>query len=357
MTPTWRGDDRFLVFRMDNIAQTIMAMPAIRAMRTTLPESRITLMTSQGAADLGPCLYGVSDIVPFTSAWSDARKEMPFDPDREKAMIEEIKDGKFDAAIVLTNQAQSPLPAAYAAYMAGIRLRLGRSAEVPGSLLTTRLRGFGQGHEVERCLEVVAAWGFAGTGSTRGVLQTPEKVAASAAKLLENHEVAGRPYAVIHAGADSRGKEVGPDAFARVMVELSTRFGFLPVLTGLPHERLAAEWVAGEAGTPALVLAGETSIPELAAVVEGARVVVSANLSPLHVASAFGVPSLLVHDESKPPASWLPLGRTACIDSSKGDAAEVLIALLEADEGSMASAAQTCAPVGSGAGAGEMAAI
>jgi ADP-heptose:LPS heptosyltransferase len=334
MNMKWRGDERLVVMRMDGVSQVIMATPAIRAIRNALPEAHITLITGNAAATLEPCFEGIDQVVPFPALWCDSRRELPFDPEREHAFIDELEDGKYDAAIVLTSQKHSSLPAAYACYMAGIPLRLGRSAENAGSLLTHRLKGFGQGHEVERCLEVVGAWGFHEDNPAPS-LSTGEKAAEAGRQLLRNHGVDGQPYAVVQVGPAAGGREIPAAAYAKVLVDLVTRFNFLPVLTGLPQDRVEAEWIAGEAGTPSLVMVGETSLSELAAVIDGARVVVSADPTPTHIASAYGLPSLVLYQNEPPPEPWRPWGRSDCLKAGDERTGEALVQLVGANEGAL----------------------
>ncbi|MEX2236331.1 MAG: glycosyltransferase family 9 protein [Dehalococcoidia bacterium] len=325
--PRWVGNERVVVFRTEDIAQLVMATPALRAIREALPDGQITLLTSHTAAGLAPCLEGVDEVIPFTTLWADRRGELAFDPEREEGFVEELRGGKYAAAIILNNQTQSSLPAAYACYMAGIPLRLARSAEVAGSLLTHRVRGFGEGHEIERCLEVVGTWGF-DTSDKAPSLVTPPKVRATVDLLLKNHGVAGRPYVVVHGSPEAGRSDATIKAFARAITELADRFGYLTLMTGLPDERLAIQWVAGEAGTPSLVIAGETSVAELATVIEGAAIVVAANASPAHIASAYGVPSMLICEGTRPPAQWLPWGRSVAVDAGDATLGEQLTELL-----------------------------
>jgi ADP-heptose:LPS heptosyltransferase len=326
----WQGNERVIVFRCDDIGQTIMALPALRAIRDTLPDGHLALLTSHTAAGLMPCLEGVNEVIPFTTLWADKQRDLPFDPEREEGFIDELRSGKYDAAIFLTNPTQSSLPAAYACYMAGIPVRIGRSAEVAGSLLTHRVRGFGQGHEIDRCLEVVAAGGFT-TSQVEPSLKGNEKLQTTVDQFLKNHRILGEPYAVVHAGGATGDGLTA--AFARTMVELSRRSGYRALMTGLPNERLAIEWIAGEAGTPSVVIAGETTVADLALVIAGAELVVTANTSPAHIASAYGVPSVVLYDGATPPEQWLPRQRSVALPAGEQSPGDQLVSLLNVTEG------------------------
>jgi ADP-heptose:LPS heptosyltransferase len=78
------------------------------------------------------------------------------------------------------------------------------------------------------------------------------------------------------------------------------------VITGGPGEVELARAVAAGAGlAPSAVLAGRTDLAQLAAVVAGAGRVLSADTGVAHLATAFGIPSVVLFGPT-PPAEWGP---------------------------------------------------
>ena len=76
------------------------------------------------------------------------------------------------------------------------------------------------------------------------------------------------------------------------------------VVTGSEREAGAVEIVAGNGRVPALV--GVTSLPELAALVERADVVVCGNTLPLHLADAMGTPVVGLYAGTDLESQWRP---------------------------------------------------
>jgi ADP-heptose:LPS heptosyltransferase len=77
-------------------------------------------------------------------------------------------------------------------------------------------------------------------------------------------------------------------------------------ITGGPDERALAEAVAEGAGVPEeAVLAGRTSLLELAAAVAAAERVACGDTGVAHLASAFGTPSVVLFGPT-PPQEWGP---------------------------------------------------
>ncbi|MFJ6197714.1 glycosyltransferase family 9 protein [Micromonospora sp. NPDC092111] len=110
---------------------------------------------------------------------------------------------------------------------------------------------------------------------------------------------------VVHPGSKIAAKRWPADRFAALARHLADR-GHRVVVTGSADERDLAARVAAGAGLPgAAVRAGETDLAELAALVAGARLVVSGDTGVGHLATAYGTPSVLLFGPV-PPARWGP---------------------------------------------------
>jgi ADP-heptose:LPS heptosyltransferase len=78
------------------------------------------------------------------------------------------------------------------------------------------------------------------------------------------------------------------------------------VLTGGPAERSLCETVLAMAGGHAINLAGETTLGGFAAVLRGARIVITNDTGASHLAVAVGTPSVTISSGSDVPR-WAPL--------------------------------------------------
>jgi len=113
---------------------------------------------------------------------------------------------------------------------------------------------------------------------------------------------------VVHVGAASASRRWPVERFARVAAALRAA-GERVVLSGGPADAERAHATAALAGVPAGdVLAGRTGLLELAALVAGARRVVCGDTGVGHLASAYGVPSVLLFGPVA-PAAWGPPAR------------------------------------------------
>ena len=110
---------------------------------------------------------------------------------------------------------------------------------------------------------------------------------------------------VVHPGAASEARRWPAQRWASV-ARAEAAAGGRVLVTGSAAERRLAASVARAAGLPpAAVLAGQTGIRELAAVVARAGRVLCGDTGVAHLATAFGVPSVVLFGPT-PPAEWGP---------------------------------------------------
>src|SRR5947209_12263240 len=157
----WLEARNILAVRLDNIGDVIMLGPALRAVKETSPQAKLTLLASPAGTTAVPLLPWIDDVITWRVVWQDVGGRIPFDPARERGLIEMLAERQFDAALIFTSFSQTPHVAGYVCYLAGIPLRAGESKEFGGSTLTTELRGDpDELHQVERNLHLVEYLGF-----------------------------------------------------------------------------------------------------------------------------------------------------------------------------------------------------
>lgn len=120
----------------------------------------------------------------------------------------------------------------------------------------------------------------------------------------------GRPSpvpgaAIVHPGAAYPSRRWPVERYAEVARRLRDH-GYRVVITGDAAERPAAVATGWAAGLPPEdVLAGRTTLPELAALVRGARLVISGDTGIAHLATAYRTPAVTLYGPV-PPDRWGP---------------------------------------------------
>lgn len=300
----WLAARNVLAVRLDNVGDVLMCGPALRALRENLPAARLTLWTSPGGAAAADLLPVVDDVLATKVVWQDLGS-LPQDPARELALVEELRRRQFDAAVIFTSFAQSPYPPAYVCYLAGIPLRAGQSRDFGGGLLTTWVRSLpDDAHQVDRSLHLIGSLGLAVGDRSLWVAVAPAARASAAALLAARGVTSG--YLVLHPGASCSARTYPRKRFAAVGRALARRTGRPIVLTGAAKERELVAGLAGEIGPSAVPLAGETTLPEFAAIVDGADLVVANNTSTMHLADALRTPSVILFAGTELESQWRP---------------------------------------------------
>jgi heptosyltransferase-3 len=295
---------RVLVVRTDSDGDVLLAGPAVRAVAA---RASVTMLVSPAGEQAARLLPGVDEVVVFRAPWSGYRPP-PVDAAATDDLVDRVRAGGFDAAVVLTSWHQSPLPAALLLRLAGVPFIAAASEDYPGSLLDLRFRADrsapGQVHEVEGMLALVRAAGFepdpADPDPLRLAVRRPLPPLPSALP----GSGPGGSFVVVHPGASVPARAPAPGDAARIVAELAAR-GRRVVVTGGPGEReLTAEVAAGGA----LDLGGRTDLPTLAAVLEAADCLVVGNTAPAHLAAAVGTPVVSLFAPVVPPERWRPWG-------------------------------------------------
>ena len=142
MQINWQQVRRLLVVFVGDIeTELTFLQAALQQIRQTSSGTEITLLIQippsppyQGGeqSQSSPLQAGLGEsfnrIITHTTTWQD--------PVKEKELIENLGQFGFEAAIILTTNNESPYPFAYLAYLAGIPIRVGRSREFGGSVLS-----------------------------------------------------------------------------------------------------------------------------------------------------------------------------------------------------------------------------
>jgi ADP-heptose:LPS heptosyltransferase len=302
----WANARNILVMRLDNIGDVVMTSPALRAIKENLPQARITLMASPAGTQAAPLLPWVDEVLTWRVLWQDLGR-LEFDPEREWQLIATLAERRFDAAVIFTSFSQSPHPAGMVCYLAGIQLRLGESKEKGNGILTTELASApDELHQVERNLRLIEAVGFQVT-DRRLAIQIPLEACQGAAERLAAHGLSLKtPYLLLSPWASCQARTYFIDRFAIAARELSRRTGWPVLVTGAVRDQERTGPLMTALASFGVNLVGATTIPELAALIANARLVLTNDSLPMHLADATRTPSVVLYSGTEYESQWQP---------------------------------------------------
>ncbi len=148
-------------------------------------------------------------------------------------------------------------------------------------------------YEAERVMGLLGLLGLTPGNPELYYPLSAESLAAANAMLLENGIPAGGNLVVLCPGAGWPGKQWLPERFAKVGDRLRRQLGYSVVLAGSAGEAALCREVAGRMREPAAMLAGKTSLDQLAAVLSKAALFVGNDSGPMHLAACFKIPSVV----------------------------------------------------------------
>jgi ADP-heptose:LPS heptosyltransferase len=287
---------RIGVFRALMLGDMLCAVPALRAIAARWPQAELVLIGLPWARAWSARLPMVRRFIEFPG-WPGLPEREP-DLAALPAFLQAMQAERFDLLVQLHGSGSivNELLAA-----CGPR-RLAGFAEpgdcAPEAALFTRWPR--QGHEIERLLHLTDHLGLPRQGTDMLLPLTPEDRERAAAWVDPSV-----PYACLHAGARFASRRWPAGRFAAVADRLAEQ-GLRIVLTGSEGERGVVQQVMQAMRQPALDLAGRTDLWSLAALVAGARLLVSNDTGVSHIAAAVHTPSVIVSSGSEVPR-WAPL--------------------------------------------------
>ncbi len=290
--PDWSRMRRILAVRPDNLGDVVLLTPALRALRAATPRAEIQLLASPAGAAVRPLLADVDGLLTVSPSWQQigstantSRLEAA-----ERALVDLIAARGYDAVVVFTSATQSPWPAAHAAMLAGVGVRVVQSHEFGGAVATHWVTPPVEGtHQIDRCLHLLDAVGVAPAGEAPELIVPPAGRRAARAALREVGLPLNEPYAVLAPGASCSARRYRAAGFARAAHELAT--AGLPVLvTGTAAEAELVDHVVAHADHPAVRALPLLRVEGLAGVIETAAVAVTNNSGCMHLADSLGTP-------------------------------------------------------------------
>ena len=289
-----RTPSRFLIVRLGSLGDIIHAIPAVAALRAALPSAQIDWLVDPRYVELVQLVTAVNHVVPI-----DPRAGMI----RLFATLSELRRRKYKVAIDF----QGLIKSATMARMAGAERLLGfPQAELrekaARAFYTDSPETVRATHVVHKNLELVAALGIE-TGEPAFPLNVPRTPAVEQVEA----RFGGAPFALINPGAAWPNKRWPPERYGAVAAAVRERFGWPSLVLWGPREQGLATAVV-DASNGAAVLAPPTSIVDLFGIAKAARVAISGDTGPLHIAGAVSTPLVAIFGPTKAERNgpWSP---------------------------------------------------
>ncbi|CCH51720.1 glycosyl transferase family 9 [Fibrisoma limi BUZ 3] len=305
---------RIAVLRAIKLGDLLCAVPAFRAIRRAYPDAHIALIALPWAQEFVERYNHIFDEFITFPGWPGL-PEQPLDIVKSVAFLQEMQARQWD--MVFQMQGNGTLVNAM--------LTLFGAKAVVGYHPTNHPERFlphpelfmpypEKEHEVKRHVRLMEYVGIPAQGyELEFPIQEHDRARAQAILTTAGiqpkteNEIRHSPsYVCIHAGGIS-GRRWPENRFADVADALAEQ-GYTIVLTGTTAEEPIIQRVQALMRHPSVSIAGQTDLGSLAAILDGAAVLISNDTGVSHLAAACHAPSVVVFT-SADPAEWAPLDR------------------------------------------------
>ncbi len=241
--------------------------------------------------------------------WVDRMVDYPerrirANPVQALGVIARIRAVRCDTALILRKSLSRTVLIA----LAGVSERVGVDNPKSGWLLTRRVAPpLATIHRAASYLSLLEAVGVAAALEPYEYVVGEEEHQTADERLGFLTGSARAPLVVLHPAANWAHKRWAPQRYAALGDRLVTDLRAQIVITGGPGDVALAESIQQGMRHPAIVLAGRTTLRELAACLERARLVVSNDTGVLHVAAALRRPIVGLYGPTSPGVTG-PLG-------------------------------------------------
>ncbi len=299
---------RILLLRLERIGDLLMSAAAIESVRARAPEAAIDLVVGSWNRSIAGRLRGIDRVETLDAPWL-ARGDAAAGTSRLLSTAWRWRARGYDLAINFEGDVRSHALIA----LGGARRRVGFAMAGGGPLLTDVVEHRPDRHTSDNAAALVAAAFPGSPGPSPRLSPGAEPAAQPAAdfrldvpddaRLAARALIGPHPrYIVVHASGGRAIKQWDLDRFAAATTEIARAVGAAVVLSGAPGDApLTAQVRAALPADIAVVdLTGRPDLLVLAAVLEGARLVLTGDTGPMHLAAAVRAPVVAIFGPSMP---------------------------------------------------------
>jgi heptosyltransferase-1 len=264
----------FLLVRLGSLGDVIHAIPTAAALRARFPDARIDWMVDPQYVSLLEMVRGLDSRIAVNTRRLGATL----------STLGDLRRVGYTAALDLQGLLKSAVLARAVSAERTIGFTAGHLRERTAGPFYTHRVDPTHSHVIFKNLALLEP-----LGSRDVRVSFPLEIPDSAATEQVRATFHGEPYAVINPGAAWPNKRWPPDRFGALAATLRDRFGLRSVVLWGPSEKPLAQQVSA-ASDGAADPAPATSIADLFAIARPARILISGDTGPLHIAAAVGTP-------------------------------------------------------------------
>ncbi|MBF7997405.1 putative lipopolysaccharide heptosyltransferase III [Rahnella laticis] len=299
---------RILLIKLRHHGDMVLTTPVINRLHQHYPDAEIDVLLYKETRPILSEHPALTDIHVIDRSWK--KKGIRYQMQQELLLIKSIRARQYDLVINLADQWRSAL----LSMLSGAKVRLGFDFKKRRSvvwrvghthLVTTE--NHSELHTVEQNMSILSPLGIS-TEDARTSMHYSESDKAFCQQLLIKNQVTGG-YIVIQPTSRWAFKCWDDDKFASVIDALGET-GLTVVMTASPdkEELEMVRKIQDLTHNPRVVsVAGQLSLTQLAAMIDGAKLFIGVDSAPMHMAAALNTPCVALFGPTK-MQHWRPWG-------------------------------------------------
>jgi ADP-heptose:LPS heptosyltransferase len=297
------GKEKFLVVRTDRMGDVILSTPVLEAIKSTLPQSRVTIMVSPYTKDVLNNNPHLDDVI------IDDHKNMHRGIKGFFRLAGKLRNEKFDVSVLL----HPTFRLASLLFLSRISYRIGtgyRWYQIFFNRKVYQHRKKNLKHESDYNMDLLKPLGISSQRIFPKVyLSKAEENFAD--RIFEDFKIKKEDIVLaIHSGSGNSSLNLPIKRLAQAADSLIQNMKARVILTGTEEERGLANLMESYMRNKPINLVGQTNLRELASLLKRVDVLISNSTGPMHLSAALGTPTVAIFCPvfAAGPIRWGPCG-------------------------------------------------
>lgn len=286
------------IFQTSFIGDSVLTTPLIQKTKKLFPNTQIVVITRPQTEDIFKPLPEVSEVIlndkrgwnKIAGVWKTACA---------------IKKSGIDILLVPHRSFRSAL----IAWLSRVPIRIGFTSSEGWFLYTKTVPFNWMIHDAERNLSLLQGIAKEKFGGEKLSMAFTPSAEENVARLLKDFNLEGKKLVGIHAGSAWPTKCWPQEYFVELISKLQTELGVQAVLVGGGKQDTdLGEKICQLAKGHAASLCGKTSLADLMALMKHFSLFITNDSGPMHIATAFDVPTLAIFGPTTRELGFFPYG-------------------------------------------------
>ncbi|MEW5758592.1 MAG: lipopolysaccharide heptosyltransferase II [Candidatus Omnitrophota bacterium] len=302
--------NKILIVGVNWLGDSLFLLPFIKTLKENYPKSYLAIMIVPRVREI----YQNNPYVDEIIVYDERGKDKSFLG--KLRIINHLKKKSFDAAFIL----KPSLTRTFICWFAKIKERIGFSNNKNNLLLTKKIKPIlTNAHRIDQNLKILEELGLC-IKDRIYQFQTNSKDDDTMKRiLLENGINNNEDFILINAGGNWENKRWDYKKFAELSDRIIDELKLKVVISGALKDKQLVSNIQNLTKNKIISICGKTNISELASLMKMAKIVVSSDSGPMHLAASIGVKVIALFGPTSPLITGpYPLGKHIILQQNVG---------------------------------------